>query len=100
MLLTLPGTVTGCGNDGLVVRLAATGGKQDLPGLSAQAGSYPLTGILQRLFCLLSHRMETGGVSVNFFHVRQHGLDGKLAHLGGRCVICIDLHKITPNLFT
>ena len=92
VLLTFPGTQPGGGDDGLIVGLAAAGGEGDLPGLAAETGGNPGTGGFQSLFGLLTYGMEAGGIAVNFIKIRNHGVNGRGAHLGGGSIICVNLH--------
>ena len=82
------------GEQGLVVGLAAAGGEGDLIGGGVQTLGDGLPRALQRLGGLLSHAVEAGGVAVDALHIGEHGVDGRLAHFRGGCVIGIDLHDL------
>ena len=75
-----------------IVGLAAAGGEGDLPGLAAKALGHRGAGGIQSFFSFLTHGVEAGGVAVDFIEIGQHGIDGRLAHGGGCCVIGVDVH--------
>ena len=95
VLLALLLSQTGGGNNGLVVGFRSAGGEDNLPGLTAQALRHGLPGGIQGLLGLLAHGVQAGRVAVNRCHIRQHGIDGRLAHLGRCRVIRVNLHEIT-----
>ena len=77
------------GQDGLVVRLAAAGGEDDLPRVAAQAACDASTCVLQRLPGLLPEGIQAGGVSIQLIQIGDHGLDGSLAHPGRCGIVCV-----------
>ena len=83
----------GGGDNGLIVGLAAAGGENDLPGLTAQAVGNGLAGGIQCFPGFLTHGVQAGGVAVNGGHIGQHGIDGRLAHFGRCRVVNINSHK-------
>ena len=85
------------GHNGLVIRLAASGGKRDLPRIGMEAGRDPAPGIFQRFLGLLSKGVEAGRVAVIFFHIGQHSIDSRLAHFGGCSIVCVN-HNIPLGL--
>ena len=82
----------GGGDDGLVVGLAAAGGKVDLPGLGVETGGHGGTGLGYRLGGLLGEGVQAGGVAVVLGKVGQHGVQRGLADAGGGCVIGVYKH--------
>ena len=53
------------GNDSLIIRLAAAGGKGDLPRLGADAGGHVLPRLPERLRGLLPRCVQARRISVN-----------------------------------
>ena len=96
VLLALPRPDAGGGDDGLVVRLAAAGGKCDLLKAAPETGGHPPPCVGQRLGGLLAHGVQAGGVAVVRLEIGKHGRHGLVAHPRGSGVVCIDLHRITP----
>ena len=94
VLLALALADAGSGNQSLVVGLAAAGGEEDLPGLAAQALSHGGTGSVQSFLGGLANGVQRRGIAVNFVEVRQHGINGHLAHSGGCRVICVNIHSV------
>ena len=95
VLLSLPGSQPGGGDNGLVIGLTAAGGEVDFPGLTAQAGCHLVPGIVQCLPGSLANRVEAGWVAEIVLEIGQHGVDGRLAHGGGCCIVCINVHGFT-----
>ena len=82
-----------CGGDqSLIVRLAAAGGKGDLTGRTAQTFSHGLPCALQGFGGLLPQPVQAGGVAVMGLHVGQHGVDGRAAHFC-RCSVIRVYHS-------
>ena len=86
------------GTDGLVVRFTAAGSKQDLRRVGVDHRRDLRPGAVQGLFGFLSQRIQAGRVAVSLFHIRDHGVDGRPAHLCSCCVICIYLHHTSSFL--
>ena len=95
MLLALLFADSGGGYDGLVVRFAAAGRKQDLPGAAVEDLCDALPCALQGFVRLLPNGMQTGRVAVDLTHVGDHGVDGRLAHPCGRRIICVYVHVLS-----
>ena len=74
----------------LIVGLAAAGGEVDLTRRGIQARCDALARILQRLGRLLPDGVQARGVAVDRFHIRQHRVDGRAAHLRGGGVVCVN----------
>ena len=74
----------------LIVGLAAAGGEVDLARRGVQARCDALARILQRLGRLLPDGMQARGVAVDRFHIGQHRVDGRAAHLRGGSVVCVN----------
>ena len=74
MLFSLTGAVSGGGDDGLIVGLAAAGGEHDLPrvGSADQLRDLGAAGE-QMLGCLLPEGVERAGIAVDLVKVRKHG---------------------------
>ena len=81
---------------GLVVRLAAAGGEDYLPWLAVQDPGDGLAGALQRLLRLLAKGVQAGGVAVLLPEIRQHGVQGGVAHARGGGVVQIYKHVRPP----
>ena len=62
VLLTLPGTEAGGGDNSLIVGLTAAGGEVDFPGFATQAPGDPFPGGFQRFLGLLAGGVKTGGL--------------------------------------
>ena len=95
VLLALFLSQTGSGDDGLVVGFGAAGRENDLPGLAAQALRHGFPGGVQGFLSPLAHGVQAGGVAVNGGHIRQHGVNGRLAHFGSSRIVCVNLHGKT-----
>ena len=93
VLFALARAKIGRGGDGLVVRLAAAGGKVDLARLGSKAGGHVGPGRLEHFLGLLADGIEARRVAEGMIQMVGHRVDGRLVHSGGRCVIRIDLHQ-------
>ena len=89
--------ITGGGDNGLIVSLAAAGGENDFSGITAQAARHRLPGSIQRLLGPLPHGVQAGGVAIYVVKIRKHGTDRRLTHFGCRGVIGINLHLIRSS---
>ena len=79
----------GGGENGLVVRLAATRGKVDLLRPAVKAVRHGLPGLCQGFSGLLAQGVQGGGIAVCFPQVGEHGVQGGAAELGGGGVVCV-----------
>ena len=93
VLFALARADVGRGGDGLVVRLAAAGGKVDLARLGSKTGCHIGPGRLEHFLGLLADGIEARRVAEGMIQMVGHRVDGRLVHSGGRCVIRIDLHQ-------
>ena len=93
--LALARTQGGGGADGHVVGLGAAGGEVNFPGLAAQVGGDPLTGIFQSLLGLLAEGVQAAGVAVNFGEVGHHRVQCRLGNTGGGGVVSVNSHSFT-----
>ena len=96
--LPLPGAEAGRRDDGLVIGLAAAGGEGDLLRVGVQIMGNGLTGGLHGFLRLLAKGIETGGVSILFGQVGQHGVEGGLAHAGGGRIVGVNKHRL-PSFY-
>ena len=85
-------------DDGLIVSLAAAGGKDYLTRLGVNDFRDFLAGFLKAFLCLLSDGVEARRVAEGVVQVIGHRVDGRLVHSGGRCVVRIDLRQISAPL--
>ena len=56
------------------------------------------TGSVQCFLGGLANGMQRRGIAVNLVEVRQHGINGHLAHSGGCRVICVNMHSVYLHL--
>ena len=96
VLLTLGGAQVSHAPQGLVVRLAAPRGEDQLPGLTTQPGGDPPAGIGQGFRRLLAGGVKTACIAVALPVAGEHGLYGRRADGRGGGVICVDSHDIHP----
>ena len=82
------------GDNGLVIRFASTGGKIDFPCRCPKARRNPLPGRLQRFRSPLPCPVQTGRIAPYGFHIGQHCLNGRRAHLCRRRIVGV-YHMIT-----
>ena len=94
MLLPFSFSDFGRRDNSLIVRFASTGGKIDFPCRCPKARRYPLPGRLQRFRSPLPCPVQTGRITPYGFHVWQHCLNGRRAHLCRRRIVGI-YHMIT-----
>ena len=85
----------GGGADRLVISFTPTGSKDDLIRAAAQQFGHALPSALEGLVRPLSHRVQTGGISIAFLHSETHSLDRRIAHRGGRSVI--QIKRVFPH---
>ena len=98
VLLSLPGAQSRSAAQRLVVRLAAAGGKGDLPGLGIQVPCKNLSGLRQLFRRPLARAVEAGRISVNLLKTGYHSLHCRLADSCGCRIIRINVHRIPPFL--
>ena len=98
VLFALARADVGRGGDGLVVRLAAAGGKVDLARLGSKAGGHIGPGRLEHFLGLLADGIEARRVAEGMIQMVGHRVDGRLVHSGGRCVIRINVHQKSAPL--
>ena len=92
MLFPLARTYAGRGNNGLVVRFAAAGGKCDLLEAASETRGHRLPCGEQRFRRFLPDGVEAGGIAVEVLKTGQHGPNRRITHPGGGGVIHIDGH--------
>ena len=78
------------GTDRLVIRLAAPGGKQNLPGLRPDHFRHGRPGFLQRFLCLLTNAVQAGRVPIVPLNHRNHRIQSRLTHLRRSGVVRIN----------
>ena len=93
VLFALSCAQSGCGKNCLIVGLAAAGGKINLSGVTAQAIGHGLPRFVQDFLCLLTYRVQAGGVAEHFIKIRQHCLHRQTAGGSGCCIISINTHS-------
>ena len=79
------------GQESLIVRLAAAGGKQNLSRVGVDQTGDGFPRLFQRLFGLLADGIQAGRIAVVMAHTLCHHLDRRLAHAGRGGIIGIDL---------
>ena len=96
VLLALPGSGLGSGDDGLVIGFASAGGKVNFFRVRTDAGGHGGPGIGQRLGGVLGKAVKAGGVAVLGCQIGQHGVQRGLADAGGGCIVGIYKHSSNP----
>ena len=82
VLFSLPGAVSGSGDDGLIVGLTATGGEVNFPGLAAQDSSDTGAAVFQHFLGLLTNGVQGRGVAIEFLTAVDHRLQRRFAYFG------------------
>ena len=83
----------GGGDEGLIIGLAAAGGKGELPWRTAKTVCHGLPGALQHPGGLPPHAVQTGGIAEAALQIRQHGVNGSVAHFCGGGVVRVNGHR-------
>ena len=93
MILSLFPSGEGGGTDCLIVRFGSAGSEIYFPRFSVNYGSDILPGLFQYFLCPLADSVKAGRIAVFLPHTSGHGLDGCIAHCGGRGVVRINAHS-------